>query len=282
MAETLDRQFDSTQPAGELNDALLQFGEKFARNFARSASGLLRMPVRVRLSDVAYTGNSEFLASLAEPTCCFLLAGAPAPGEVDALSGEGVWVEFSPSVAFGVITRLLGGADAAVPERLRPLTAVERKLLRRVVQVAAESLSEAISVASDMPLHIADDGAELQAVSPERSRDAVVVGFEVCMDSAGTMRLCMPKGVLQKFLSPAPPARRHQPVEVSASTGEMVLPLDELAGLSPGDVVTSDTSDDGEVIVHVAGVPRFVGRLVAMDGKTAVRITREIEAQEEN
>jgi len=282
VAEKLGRQFDPTHPTGELNDALLQFGEKFARGFARSASGLLRMPAHVRLSDVAYTGNSEFLASLAEPTCCFLLAGAHGPGEAGAVGGEVVWVEFSPSVAFGVITRLLGGGEATMPERLRPLTAVERRLLQRVVQVAAESLSTAISPQGDVKFHIADDGAELGAESPDRPRDVVVAGFEVILEAVGTMRLCMPKAVLQKILSPHAAHQRRQPVEVAASTEEMVLPLDELAGLSPGDVVTSDTSDDGEVIVHVAGVPRFAGRLVAMDGKTAVRITRKLEAQEEN
>jgi flagellar motor switch protein FliM len=57
---------------------------------------------------------------------------------------------------------------------------------------------------------------------------------------------------------------------------DIAVSAEELARLSEGDLLVTDTPADGEVLVRIGGIPRFYARLGASNGKKAIRITRRI------
>ena len=96
--------------------------------------------------------------------------------------------------------------------------------------------------------------------------------------SGSAMRLFLPEALLGGL--PATGAvNRNGPVEISvtAAEGDVVLGPDELADLSAGDILTTDAPAGGEVIVRVAGIPKYRARLGACNGRRAVTILGPIE-----
>jgi flagellar motor switch protein FliM len=52
---------------------------------------------------------------------------------------------------------------------------------------------------------------------------------------------------------------------------------EELAQLTEGALLVTDTPEGGEVLVRIGGIPRFYARLGASNGRKAIRITRRVE-----
>jgi flagellar motor switch protein FliM len=55
------------------------------------------------------------------------------------------------------------------------------------------------------------------------------------------------------------------------------LSPEELARMEAGDILSTDSDADGEVIVRIDGVPRFAARLGSADGRRAITITRRLD-----
>jgi len=261
---------------------------EFARDFAGAASQLLDRSVAVRPAMSARRSVAEFLASLEEPTCCCCLeagaADSPAPGAPSPGAGVPVaWIEISPSIAFTMIDLLLGSRQSGQYVPCRPLTDIERHVLRRIVHLAAGALAKvwpgppAPGLApSDRPLPRGPAGLEAPTT---------VATFELSLQGqVGTMRLCAPAAARPAGAGPPPagseepawPRPAETPLLVSVASEEAGITAEELAKLAPGDIVTTETSADGEVIVRVAGIPKFAARLGSCNGRRAITITRRL------
>ena len=243
----------------------------------------------MRLAGAMLMRPEEFQASVEEGTCCHALA---MPGE--AVNSESPWqgmVEITPSIAFPIINCLLGGSsdDLFIPRR--PLTAIERRLLARIVERACASLARAWPTPESPRFTPVEPSVSQSAIcnlpfGPEltaegRSAMLLAVSFELGLDrQAGTMRIALAVDLLPPLASPLRPATAApagaSPLEVTAALDETTIAAGDLARLAPGDILAIDTPIDGEVIIRVAGIPKFVGRLGACNGHRAVTITRRI------
>jgi len=283
---TADRQVNATDAGDDASPApggfLRTLQDDFAAHFASRAASLIGRELAVIPAGWSRQAYSEFLASLPGHTCCHMLAarGTPPPTGAapnGAAAAHRVWVDADRGVAFALIDALLGGREGAyVPDRA--LTGVERGLLRHVVDLVAESLGQSWPGDRTQSFEVVDDESGC-AVAPGRGEQPVTVAaFRLGLaGQTGALRLCLPEALLSAQRNGAQPQRRIAgPLEISVVTAEIDLSQAELADLSAGDILMTDTPADGEVIVRVAGIPKFRGRLGTCDGRRAVTITRRM------
>lgn len=258
-----DRWYHSSGPPGEMR----WLAEGFCHNLSAAVSGSVRAALGVRLAGLARSTPKQFTAGIEELTCSYVLTGAP--------NSAGLCVEFSPGIASLIAERLMGASAAWSPD-VRPLTSVERGVLRRVAESVARSLSAAWPVEPRPDLHAARRCAPLAGVDGET--EVVVATFELSVgEYVGTMRLCADAEALGNVIPPpTAPRVSTAPLELSAGLEGVTVENDDLAGLAPGDLIATDTPADGEVIVRVGGIPKFAARLAAADDRRFLTITRRL------
>jgi flagellar motor switch protein FliM len=139
----------------------------------------------------------------------------------------------------------------------------------------------------------------VQIVPPNET--VVVIGFELKMGNrAGTMSLCIPYNVIepimgilaaQNWFSYARKAGQQDhlrkltsslntaPVEMRAFLAQTSISINDLLSLQPGDILTTDKDQTGDVLIQVEGKNKFLGQLGQFKGGRAVRITRLCQQQ---
>jgi flagellar motor switch protein FliM len=256
---------------------------------------MLNLPVKADLSGLERASHAEFRKTVLEPSCCFALRSAEqSPEQPPDQNAEGtLLLEICPEIAYVIIDRVLGGSSEGAFIPTRGLTGIERRLLRRIALLIADNLSGTFPTPGQQKFRVL--GGELSA----GEETALVVTLSLTIFRyVGSIRLCIPQALvatlapsgveaqrsdLGAYLAePSPSESPGAPVEVTIAVEGITLSPDELAHLDLGDVVTSDTPVDGEVIVRVAGVPKFAARLGTSDGRRGIIITRRIDAEAED
>jgi len=284
---TADNQANATNASGaegpRAGGHLRVLQDGFATRFAARAEALIGRELTVAPAGWSRQSYAEFLATLAEHTCCHILsarrpdAGA-LPNAGEQATHHRVWVDAERRVSFALIDALLGGTEGAyIPNRA--LTDVERGLLRHIIDAVAASLGEAWP---------GDEGRTFEVVGSERCDEppaagqahepVMVLAFRLDLaGQGGALRLCLPQSLLPAHAERNQAARTPSgPIEISVVTAEIELSASELADLAAGDILMTDTPADGEVVVRVAGIPKFGGRLGTCNGQRAVTITRRV------
>src|SRR5262249_48781764 len=113
---------------------LLLLHEDFAKLAAASLSGILRTMVDIELEAVEQISYSEYVMAIATPTCSFIF-------NMEPLKGRAV-LELTPTLAFVMIDRLLGGRGQGVPAP-RDLTEIERAVIEKMGLRAMVDLQQA-------------------------------------------------------------------------------------------------------------------------------------------
>jgi flagellar motor switch protein FliM len=254
--------------------AMRWLADDFAGSLAAVGSGLLHADLQVRLAGAVQSSRSHFAQTLEELTCSYVLSSRPPEA---GKAGPAVCLEFSPALAFAMIECLLGasGVAPAVPDR--PLTAAERRVLHRVVEAAAASLSAAWPGVPKRRFH-----AELKPVpsaAAAAEEPVVVITFELAFHGrVGSMRLCAAGGLMDALVLGD---FRHRPetapLELSAALEGITLDEADLAQLAEGDIVATEIPADGEVIVRIGGIPKFAARLGTAGGRKLLTITRRLD-----
>lgn len=257
-----------------------------------------RLPAEcaVHLVEVSLASPEWFRRNVHEPTCCYLLTAQPprhaAPDQHSPPAW--LWVDVAIEIAHPILDVLLGDSARRPPTTDRPLTAVERRLLQRLPEAAAEALTSALA-RTGHTVALADRAASPSPPPPSR-QPAAVLTFRLSIRASagpghrdrtparfadGTMRICLPAAMLAAAL-PTGSAELAQwaAIELSAALPDTSLPAADAAALAVGDILTTDTPVNGEVTVRLAGVAKFAARLGACDGRRAITITRPLPPPE--
>ena len=220
----------------------------------------------------------QFRGGIREQSCCFRLTDD---------TGAAGCAEITAPIAFPLLGKLLGGgeSEACVPDR--PLTRIERRVLGKVADWVADAAAGMLPDGPRLRRAPEEDGPD----DLPADQDVVVLAFTVELHhQVGTLRLCLPRELAPADL--ATPGRIHPtgryvpadgahaassaPLELSVTVEDCAIAAADLADLARGDILVTDADAGGEVIVRVAGIPKYAGQLGAADGQRAVKITRRL------
>jgi len=292
------RDYDFKRPERVSKDqmrALENLHEGFSRNYGASLSGFLRTIMEVKVASIEQMTFSEFTHSLPNPTCFNLLSCDPLEGNM--------CLEISPLIIYPVIDRLLGGSNADLFIPQRPLTAIELRLVGKIIDRAKTSLEEAWF--NIVPLHFKLEETEsnpalVQIVPPNEV--VVVVGFELKMGGrAGTMSLCIPYAVIEpvveKLSNQTWAAYKKSfkdrglrdrmsghlesaKLNVTSTLARTSITLHDLMNLEPGDIILTDKPASAPLTLSVEGQTKFIGQLGQYRGNRAYKVSRPISPKD--
>ncbi|MEQ9453131.1 MAG: flagellar motor switch protein FliM [Phycisphaeraceae bacterium] len=292
------REYDFKRPERVSKDqmrALETLHDVFSRSFGASLSGFLRTIVEVKVSDIEQMTFSEFTHSLPNPTCFSLLSCDPLDGSM--------CLDISPLIIYPIIDRLLGGSNADLFIPQRPLTAIEQRLVNKIISRSMDALREAWANILDITFKLGEtesNPALVQIVPPNEV--VVVVGFEMKMGGrAGTMSLCIPYNVIEPVVeklsnqtweaykksvrNKAIRGRVASHLEVArvgirVLLAETKLSLSDLRHLQPGDIVLTEKPAKAPLAMEIGGKRKFIGQLGQYRGNRAFKVSRKIEPKD--
>jgi flagellar motor switch protein FliM len=275
--------------------ALEGLHENFARSFGASISSFLRSIIEVQVAGVEQLTYSEFIYSLPNPTCFNLLKAEPLKGQM--------CLEISPLIAYPIIDRLLGGSSEELYVPQRPLTEIESRLIRQILDRALVAMTATWSALAPIKFELTESESNphlVQIVAP--SETVVIVGFELkAGPRTGTMSFCIPFTVIEPIVgklgsqswltSEASPDSgllrkrvlnnmRLAKLDLRAFLAETTMTMGELMSLRVGDVIRTDKRIGRECIVQIEGRNKYACRIGQHRGKRAVRLTRAAKPDE--
>jgi flagellar motor switch protein FliM len=294
LAQVEIRNYDFKRPERVSKDqirALESLHEAFSRNFGALLSGFLRTITEVKVATIEQLTFSEFTHSLPNPTSFNLLNADPLDGVM--------CLEISPLIIYPIIDRLLGGSNADLFIPQRPLTAIELRLVQKILDRATASLAEAW--ASVSPIKFALQSTEsnpqlVQIVPPNEV--VVVVGFEVKMGGrAGTMSLCIPYNVIEPVIDTLSNqtwaaykrnrsdrllrqrvAHHLDTAKLTVTTilADTTMTFNDLRNLQVGDVILTDKPASAPLTLMIGSKRKYIGHLGQFKGNRAFIVKRPI------
>jgi len=261
--------------------------ERFARFFRNSVSGVLQRFADVTVRGVAMVKFGDFLKELPLPSSINVIRMRP-------LRGFALFVIEAPTV-FAFVECFFGGAAVRhTKAEGRQFTAIEQRVVRKVVDLALADMAEAWKgLATIAPEYVTSeiDPRFVTIVQPPEIVIRVDVQVEI-EGFAGRMALAIPYSVVEplkeNLLSAVRPETSEAderwiagltahlldvPVEVVAQLGTTTLPLCAVGALAPGHVIHLGVPVGEGVVVKVEGVPKFRGAPGIHRGAQAVRLT---------
>lgn len=263
----------------------------FCQRLGVGLSALLRADVRLRLADVQQTQWDDLTSRLPLPTCLSVLRAEPLGAEAALI--------ISPAILYPMINRMLGGnGHPSSPIPRRPLTEIELRLARRILQTAVRELQTVWR--EIVPLTLRGDRVESDCANVAIAGEAetvIVITCEVALDeSRGPLSFCMPTSAIEPHarrlataaladangshaaLRQAAASAGGAIVELTAHLAETTMTPEELLDLQVGDIITTPRLATEPVLVTVEGLPKFHGRVGRHQGHLAVRIEERIVA----
>ena len=265
--------------------------EAFARNFGASVSGFLRTIIEVKVATCEQMTYSEFISGLPNPTSFNLLTADPLEGRV--------CLEISPLIIYPIIDRLLGGTNQELFIPQRPLTAIETRLINKLLDRALDTLKDAWSGVKALDFKLTDSESNPQLVQIVAPNEVVVVvSFELKMSNrAGTMNLCFPFAVIEPLMDDLSAqnwfnvgkqqtSKGHADsiggqlsratLEVTGLLAESTITLRDLMHLEVGDLIATEKSADTPIVLCVEGEKKLLAAAGQIKGARALRVLRAV------
>lgn len=267
--------------------------ELFARDLSTALGGSLRAIARVAVVSVDQTTYDEYVLSISNPTSYNIIQLPPVEGNLI--------LEFSPSLIFPIIDRLLGGRGVSIA-KARELTEIEQKLVVKIVEIVLGTLVRAWRHLEEFSWKLVAQESDPQIVQIVTGSEIVLsIRFEVSVgDISGTMSLCLPVVTIEPLLDKVGAeytfygARpEHKGPHTAAMVEEIVLRANakveaymagsavsvrDLLRLQAGDIVRLDNSvsDESSVTVSVCGKPKFKAKQGRLGNKQAIQIVARL------
>jgi flagellar motor switch protein FliM len=274
--------------------SLQMIHEHFARLFSTSLSTYLRSITEVHLVSVDQLSYDEFIRSIPNPTCVNLF-------EMDPLEGNAL-LEISPSLAFSIIDRLMGGKGQPF-RRNREMTEIEQSIILKIIDRIFEALAEAWGgvVRLRLSLKATETNPQLFLQLYLPTEMVILMTLEVNIgENSGTFCICVPYVVLEPvaqslssrswFSARKSDLHSDDPekletyvkkvaIPVSCYLGNTELKVSEILNLEVGDVVPLENRTDEEIVVEVSGKAMYMARPGTHRKNRAFKITRPIGSE---
>ena len=270
--------------------------ENYARLITNFLSGYLRTLVQIDVISMEAVQYSEFTNSIANPAVLAIVNFNPLPGSVI--------FDISPSLAYALIERMLGGKGGGKIEKVRSFTEIEIAILMRIISQMLTYMREPWeNVVNLQPaLSAIETNAQfVQIVNPTEM--VALATFQIKVgEIEGFMNLCIPHMVMEPVMDKLSTKiwfsmiekgtdeetqksieKRVSETEVPliAVLGRATLMVSEFLELQVGDVLQLDTSVDGDIRVMVGTLHKFNGKPGVRNKKAAIKVTEVIRREDE-
>lgn len=245
--------------------------ETYGRLWSSQLSGILRNFVTISVSSVDQVTYQEFMQSIPNPTITSTFTLAPLEGKA--------MIEFSPTLGFPIIDRLLGGAGTGNIQA-RELTEIEAHIISNLIDEGMVFLKEAWSSMIDISPELKDIESNplfVQIVPP--SDMILLITLEARIGSiSGIINIVYPYVVLEPILSllsaqtlyavgsrGASEETRNRTTKVlnrvklpvSIILGEVDCRFKEILELEREDIILLNTKTTDELDVRVENIKKF-------------------------
>lgn len=287
-------EYDFKKPERVARDQLRQLEtmhEIFTRNFQAYLSTSLRTIVDVRIEAVEQLIYSEFINSVSNPTVFNVISLEPLEGHMI--------MELSPSTAFVIIEKLLGGGrtDKTYPDRA--LTDIEWRLISSVLNKVLSLLEEVWSNVTEVKFKILAQESNprlVQIIAPNEPVIFIMVRITIG-ESEGYLKLCVPIISIETILPKLSAslfqfARRrgvvsHETEIIRGSLNsatitlicnllETTITLKELLEIEEGDIITTNIPANSPVVITAEQKKKFYGTPGLYRNQKAVKISQVI------
>jgi len=252
--------------------------------------------VDINLLSIDQVAYSEYMMSLAEPSCIYILNSKN-------LEGRSI-LEMNPQLAMLIVDRLLGGAGKASSTEMREITLIEQNIIKKIIDRILDILNEGWS--GIFPINLEYDGFESNPqfvqIAPA-SEVAVIIFFEILIrDTTYPMNICfpyyvleplMPKLTVQSWFAQTKRKIVEDSSEIIANRlsfsrvpfrvklGETRITLKELVNMHKGDIITLETKITDDLPIIVKDKIKFFGQAGTVGEKRAVKIVHSMSKEEE-
>jgi flagellar motor switch protein FliM len=271
---------------GQLN-SLFNIHENFCRSLATFLAGNMHTAVESKVLSTEQVTYDEFTRSLPYPTILGIFS-------MDPLEGTSL-LELSPSLAFLMIDRLLGG-QGEDKFRNRDLTEIERKIIHsglvKIVKLLGEAWGEVFELNTEL-IDMETNPQFTQIVAPNEI--VVVISMEVKIgDQTGRINVCLPyivmkpildklnslllffqegKSISQEDRESIKTKIEWAKVPMKVTVGQAQITVQDLINLEYGDVILLDQPIKDPLAVYVGGFKKFKGVPGFSGNRMAVKIT---------
>lgn len=255
----------------------------------RTMSLYLNTDADFRVHSLDVTGYDQYLRNLAvDPILGVISFGTGSP--------PALW-EISAPLAYAALDCMLGGTGRTVQQQAAEATPIEKAILRRLFQEILSAwmeLWDRLEILRPQVETVVTSHAKIGVAGDDRLFSAML---ESTMASTrGMIRLCLPLGVVKRLLrdereavsateltptSPSLPIAEplaDTPVSVRAYLQVPSVPLNELLHLEPGTEINLRLPANEPFHVCIGEVDKFVARAGTANGRTALQLLGETEA----
>jgi len=260
--------------------------------WARTLSSALKAEVEVEAKTVEQSSLRAYAESApGARAICPLSAGPGSPAAA--------FVDLPQSFALSTVDRLTGGAGEARDED-RPLTQIERNIVRRLVDRLIPDLEEAWRPVALFSFAVSGFSASAEEMAPDMDQLAIVAEFAWTFGgNSHAVHVLVPLMSLNAFLEDLDPrawlksegaavntdraslTELLEPVglDFSVRLGRGRLRVEDVLNLEIGDVVKLDTRIDDTLVVEVGGQVMFQARPGLVGSRLSVQIAGRSEPE---
>lgn len=268
---------------GHQRTALEAIRDAFVRGAASFLSGAVGREVRLGAVSGYVDTLENFLRPFQGPSVIGLLAADPP-------AGPGI-LAMPPFLAYLLIDLMLGGDGNIQDPKEREFTALEIRMVRKLMAGVTAELAAAWSAVSPLTLTFEKVETNPKTLHDDSRDSFYVLNLRLEAESAPSRDFCLavPFALVERLGAARTPRETdpvaHErsdrlrrmlgtaPVEVSARLGEALMPIRKILSLGVGDVIATDREVHSPVCILVEGRPKMHGLPGISRGRRAVKIS---------
>ncbi len=267
--------------------------ENFAETFGFFLTSRLQTMATVDMLAIDQLRYSEYVLSIANPCVVYIF-------DIEQTEGKAV-IEMTPDLVFMIVERLLGGGGGK-PTEPRAITAIEQRIVAPIIEKALANLSASWKPVQELDFKIVgfENNSDFFQIAPA-GEIVIVISFEIKIgEETFLMNICYPSFALEDVIAKLSvqlyntnvsnkkkdkafyklnKQLQNTSMEIKAELGKAQLSIKELTELEEGDILYVNNSIDAEIPIYVQNRLKYYGRPGTIDGRLAVKISREMEKE---
>lgn len=289
--------FDFNRKKGPVHlgmHALGMIHERFINMVNESLSTAAGSLIEVSIAEINSVKYGDFGKSLPLPASLNIL-------KMEPLRGFAMLV-LEGSLVFAFVDTIFGGKCVRrVKLEGKSFTAIEKKIIDKIVSVVLEDLQTAWSDVQDLRMVCARSEIDPQFAGIAKPNDMIIaVRFNVNVGNySGGMTVCIPYAMIEPIRKKLRESYQSEKVEIDqawrqhienkitqlgiglrCTLGAVRMTGRELLGMKTGDLILTDQKIGDTVNISVGDMPKFKGYLGSVNNKKAVRITEKVKTEQ--